>query len=152
MNDGLRSDAIDIGEVAERTGVAVSTLHVWERDGLVVPIGRRGLRRQYDPQIFWRIALIQMGQATGFTNAEIAELLDPGSWDHDKTAVVAKLDELRQRRQALDTAIATLEHAVECDHPEPLECPVFAASVEAYVAPTPTGEARSTDDDGRSGS
>lgn len=130
----------DIGEVVDRTGVPTTTLHVWEREGLITPVGRTGLRRQYGPEIFDRIALIVISQRSGFTLAEIAGLLDPATWRDGKGALEAKLDELKERRRELDRAITGLEHALACRHPSPLECPDFTAGLQDVL---PVGQRQS---------
>ncbi|MDH4307144.1 MAG: MerR family transcriptional regulator, partial [Acidimicrobiia bacterium] len=71
------SDRVDIGDVTRGSGLPTSTLHVWERAGLLDPIGRDGLRRQYDAEVFQRLATIVLLQRGGFTLEEIRELLEP---------------------------------------------------------------------------
>ncbi|GER62548.1 hypothetical protein NMCA_14860 [Enterobacter ludwigii] len=39
---------LDIREVANLTGVTPSALRYYEKKGLIKPIGRNGLRRQYN--------------------------------------------------------------------------------------------------------
>lgn len=41
--------SIDIGDVTAASGLPASTLHVWERHGLITPISRKSSRRQYEP-------------------------------------------------------------------------------------------------------
>jgi DNA-binding transcriptional MerR regulator len=116
---------LDIGDVVRASGVPVSTLHVWERKGLLAPVDRRGLRRQYGPEILDRVALIVIAQRAGFKLAEIAELVADDAFDDGKDRLEAKLDELRDRRRQLDAAISGIEHALACPHPSPVECPTF---------------------------
>ena len=120
---------LDIGEVVSRTGIPTTTLHVWEREGLVTPVGRVGLRRQYDHDVLDRIALIIVSQRSGFSLAEIRDLLAPDAFAEGKARLEEKLAELRERRQGLDAAIAGLEHALACPHPVPTDCPTFRASL-----------------------
>lgn len=115
-------DQLDVGEVIALSGVPASTLHLWERRGLLVSTGRNGLRRQYDASVLDTIAVIVVAQRCGFTLAEIAELLAPDAFATGKARLVGKLDELRQRRGELDRAISGLEHALECPEPSPLDC------------------------------
>ncbi len=122
----LRGDQpLDIGDVIARSGVPASTLHVWEQHGLLDPVGRSGLRRQYAPDVLDTIAVIVVSQRSGFTLAEIRELLAPSAFDGGKHRLVAKLVELRRRRDELDRAIDGLEHAVSCPQPSPLDCDRF---------------------------
>ena len=62
---------ITIGRLAERTGVAVSAIRFYEEKGLIASIGRRGLRRLFDPGVLERLALIALGGAAGFSLVEL---------------------------------------------------------------------------------
>ncbi|MGI9600337.1 MAG: MerR family transcriptional regulator [Acidimicrobiales bacterium] len=117
--------AIDIGDVVARSGIPPSTLHLWERDGLISPVSRRGLRRQYHPDVLQTIAVIVVCQRSGFTLAEIGELLDPETFNDGKQILVDKLEQLRGRQRELAMAIDGLEHALACSYPSPIECPGF---------------------------
>lgn len=117
--------SLDIGEVVARSGVPVSTLHVWERHGLIEPIGRAGLRRQYDDDILGRIAMIVTAQRSNFTLDEIGQLLAPDAFPDGRAMFVSKLDELRSQRAQLDRAIESLEHAMACEHQRPADCTTF---------------------------
>ncbi|HSX56098.1 MAG TPA: MerR family DNA-binding transcriptional regulator, partial [Sphingomonas sp.] len=46
---------LDIAQVAKRSGVAASTLRYYEERGLIESIGRRGLRRTFDPGVLERL-------------------------------------------------------------------------------------------------
>ena len=124
---------VDIGDVVTRSGVPVTTLHVWEREGLLEPVGRAGLRRQYAADVLDRIALIVVSQRAGFTLAEIRTLLEPDAFDDGKGQLESKLEELRVRRSELDAAIEGLEHALACTHPVPTECPRFLAGLGSVL-------------------
>ena len=117
--------ALDIGEVVRRTGVPATKLHVWESRGLIEPVGRCGLRRQYGPDILNRIAVIVVCQRSGFSLADIAKVLAPGAFDEGKGLLEEKLTELQQRRDDLDRAIDGIQHALTCRHRSPLDCPDF---------------------------
>lgn len=68
---------MDIAEVARRAGVPASTLRFYEEKGLIASIGRRGLRRVFDPGVMERLALIALGRAAGFSLDEIALMFAP---------------------------------------------------------------------------
>ncbi len=125
---------IDIGQVVRTTGVPVSTLHVWERHGLIAPVGRRGLRRQYGSDAVSRIGKIRLLQQGGFSLREIAELLSPGGVSKERHRLEDKLAELRARREQLEAAITGIEHALSCAEPSPLECPHFLAMATEVFA------------------
>ena len=63
---------VDITEVTRRSGVPASTLRFYEEKGLIASIGRRGLRRLFDPGVLERLGLIALARAAGFTLDEIA--------------------------------------------------------------------------------
>ena len=42
---------LDIGDVVEHSGLPPSALRYYEEIGLIRPMGRRGLRRQYDRDV-----------------------------------------------------------------------------------------------------
>ena len=48
---------MDIGEVAKRSGMRVSTLRYYEEMRLIRSSGRRGLRRQFEADVLERLAL-----------------------------------------------------------------------------------------------
>ena len=69
---------LDITEVAQRSGVAASTLRFYEQKGLIASIGRRGLRRQFAPGVLERLAVIALlGRPSGFSLKEIASMFAP---------------------------------------------------------------------------
>lgn len=64
-----------VGEVAERSGVAVSALHFYERKGLIRSHRSGGNQRRYDRDILRWLAIIRMGQELGVPLREIAAQL-----------------------------------------------------------------------------
>jgi DNA-binding transcriptional MerR regulator len=128
---------MDIGEVVARSGVPVSTLHVWERHGLISPAGRSGLRRQYPPSVLRVLAVIVVCQRAGFTLEEVRSILRPGAFDDGKDLLRAKLDELLERRRNLDGAIEGLRHAMACTEPSPLNCSKFLAELDGVLPVRP---------------
>ena len=65
---------MDINEVATRSGVPASTLRFYEEKGLIASVGRRGLRRVFEPKVLERLALIALGykQADAFKAVKAA--------------------------------------------------------------------------------
>lgn len=119
------SNQLDIGEVIERTGVVASTLHLWERKGLITPVGRAGLRRQYDHSVIGHVATIVLCQQSGFSLAEIEAVLKGSAFDNDKSMLREKLGELQELQATIASAIDGIQHALACSYPTPLECPGF---------------------------
>ena len=139
----MSRELLDIGEVAAHAGVPVSTLHVWEKAGLIEPAGRNGLRRQYTHDALSRIAMIVLSQRSGFTLAEVGELLENGSGPAWERQISEKLTELRERRQQLDTAILTLEHTLKCPMPVQTDCPTFLTILDQVLPGGPVGASAS---------
>jgi DNA-binding transcriptional MerR regulator len=124
---------LDIGEVVRRTGVPVSRLHVWERHGLITPVARAGLRRQYAEDVLRKVAVILVFQEAGFTLAEIGAVLSWGGFAEGRDLLLEKIEELTERRRRLDAAIEGLRHALSCTEPSLLACPGFARHLDAVL-------------------
>lgn len=67
---------LTVGEVAERSGVAVSTLHFYESKGLIKSWRTAGNQRRYARDVLRRVGIIKVAQRTGIPLAEIREALD----------------------------------------------------------------------------
>ena len=65
--------SLSVGEVARRSGVAVSTLHFYERQGLIRSHRTSGNQRRYDRDVLRRIAIIRVAQDVGVSLAEIGQ-------------------------------------------------------------------------------
>ncbi len=139
----MTAELLDVGAVATHAGVPVSTLHVWEKAGLIAPVGRNGLRRQYAPDVLSRIAIIVLSQRCGFTLAEVGELLQNSSGPEREAQLRQKLAELTERRAQLDTAILTIEHTLRCPHPVQAECPTFLELLDEILPGGPVGASSS---------
>ncbi len=80
---------LDITELSRKSGVPASKLRYYEEVGLIRSVGRKGLRRVFEPDVLPRLALIALGQAAGFSLAEIRGMLGQGkepSIDRDMLA------------------------------------------------------------------
>lgn len=66
---------LTVGEVAARSGVAVSALHFYERQGLLAAARDAGNRRRYPRAVLRRVAVIKAAQRTGVPLAEIKAAL-----------------------------------------------------------------------------
>jgi len=123
---------LDIGEVTERTGVPVSTLRYYEERGLIASVGRSGLRRQFAADVVDRLALIALGRAAGFSLDEIAGMFTAdGRPRIDRSALVAKADQLDDTIQRMTAMRDGLRHTAACRAPSHLECPSFRRLVRA---------------------
>ncbi|MEV5356861.1 helix-turn-helix domain-containing protein [Streptomyces sp. NPDC093516] len=127
---------LDIAEVAQRAGVPASTLRYYEEKGLIASTGRRGLRRQYDPGVLERLALIALGRTAGFSLDEIGRMLAPDGRPHiDRRMLTDKAEELDRRIRELGALRDSLRHAAACPAPSHLECPTFRRLLEQATAP-----------------
>ena len=126
---------MDITEVAQRTGVRASTLRFYEEKGLIASIGRRGLRRTFDPGVLQRLALIKLGRAAGFSLDEVARMFAPdGRPRIDRRTLAAKADELDCTIGELSAMRDSLRHAVACPAPSHMECPTFRRFLKAAMS------------------
>jgi DNA-binding transcriptional MerR regulator len=117
---------LDITEVARRTGLPASALRFYEEKGLISSVGRRGLRRLFDPGVVERLAMIALGRASGFSLEEIAHMFAPdGKPRIDRQILAAKADELDATIRQLAAMRDGLRHAIACRAPSHLECPTF---------------------------
>ncbi len=123
---------MDIAEVARRSGVPASTLRFYEEKGLISSIGRRGLRRVFDPGVLDRLALIALGRAAGFSLDESALMFaSDGQPRIDRQILTSKADELDLRIAQLKAVRDALRHAAACPAPSHAECPTFRRLLRA---------------------
>lgn len=66
---------LGVGEVATRSGVAVSTIHFYEQQGLIKGWRTSGNQRRFHRDVLRRIAVIKVAQHLGLPLAAIAEAL-----------------------------------------------------------------------------
>ncbi|HKS76477.1 MAG TPA: helix-turn-helix domain-containing protein [Terriglobales bacterium] len=125
---------MDIVEVAQRSGVPASTLRFYEEKGLIASIGRRGLRRVFDPKVLERLALIAVGRAASFSLDEIALMFAPdGRPRIDRNLLRAKAEELDATIHKLTEMRDSLRHAARCPAPNHMECPKFRRILRAAM-------------------
>ena len=67
--------ALTVGEVAARSGVAVSTLHFYESAGLIRSWRNQGNQRRYAREVLRRVAVIRVAQRAGISLAAIRDAL-----------------------------------------------------------------------------
>lgn len=143
----------DISEVARRSGVPASTLRFYEEKGLIVSVGRHGLRRQFDASVYERLALIALARAAGFSLEEIGSVFSADGRAHiDRALLSAKADELDRTIVRLRAMRNGLRHAAVCRAPSHFECPTFrkllaaaaSGSIRAPAGAARTAQARKT--------
>jgi MerR family redox-sensitive transcriptional activator SoxR len=94
--------ALTVGEVASRSGVAVSTLHFYEAQGLISSWRNSGNQRRYAREVLRRVAVIKVAQRTGIPLAEIREALATLPENRTPTAADWKKLSARWRLQLND--------------------------------------------------
>lgn len=117
---------LDIGLVAELTGVSASALRYYERRGLIASSGRNGLRRTFAPEVVDTLRLVACAQAAGFSLAQIARFLVATPDDAElKERMGERADDLDQEIERLTRMRDSLRHAATCTHVPLVECPGF---------------------------
>jgi MerR family redox-sensitive transcriptional activator SoxR len=111
---------LSIGQVAERTGLSVSTLRFYEESGLVSPSRNAGGQRRYPRADIRRLSFIMIAQQLGFSLEEIREKLaglpqgKPPSqkdWTHISKQFRAQLN---QRIRLLTLTVERLDGCIGC--------------------------------------
>ena len=100
-------EQLAIGQVAERTGVAVSALRYYEGQGLIRSERTAGGQRRYPREVLRRVSFVRIAQQVGLSLEEIRGSLAglPG----DRTPTRADWARLSSSwRPVLDQRIATL--------------------------------------------
>lgn len=69
-------ELLTVGEIAERSGLPVSTIHFWESKGLIHSTRTGGNQRRFARPELRRIAVIKIGQRAGISLSEIRAVLD----------------------------------------------------------------------------
>lgn len=104
---GSRGTALTVGEVARRSGVAVSTVHFYETKGLIESWRTRGNQRRYHRSVLRRIAIIRIAQSAGISLAAVREALD--GLPHDRVPGASDWKRFAQSwRDMLDGRVVAL--------------------------------------------
>jgi len=122
---------LTIAEVAERTGLTRHALRYYERDGLMLGVGRddSGHRRYSERDLAW-IEMITKLRATGMPIREVrryAELVRAGDGNEDERLALLRAHRVRVREQ-LDTMAAYLD-AID------MKISYYAGALDACVSP-----------------
>ncbi|MBZ7921864.1 redox-sensitive transcriptional activator SoxR [Ensifer adhaerens] len=108
---------LTVGEVAERSGVAVSTLHFYEAKGLIRSNRTRGNQRRYPRSVLRRVAVIKVAQRTGIPLSEIQDALSVLPDDRPLTVDDwGKLSEnwREQLNERITNLMALRDHLTDC--------------------------------------
>ena len=117
---------VDIGALSKTSGVPTSTLRYYEEVGLIQPLSRKGLRRQYSEDTQVQLALISLGKAAGFSLEEINGMFDKNrNPDLPRPTLSQRADELDRQVRRMTTLSSLLRHVAECPAPSHMACPRF---------------------------
>ncbi|AYJ87708.1 redox-sensitive transcriptional activator SoxR [Sphingomonas paeninsulae] len=67
--------ALSVGEIARRSGVAISTIHFYDAKGLIEGWRSEGNQRRYSRDVLRRVAIIKVAQRAGVSLAIIKAAL-----------------------------------------------------------------------------
>ncbi len=126
-------DLLDIGEVAARTGMAPSALRFYEREQIIASVERKGLRRQFRPDVLTTLAVVAMCRQAGFTLEEIKLVLATGGRPGWKVFATRKRDQLRARAEHLDAKADQQDNALGCQSPKVFDCEHFRAALASAL-------------------
>jgi MerR family redox-sensitive transcriptional activator SoxR len=99
---------LSAGQVAARSGVAVSTVHFYEAKGLVKGWRSTGNQRRYSRDVLRRVAIIKVAQRLGLPLAMIKQAIDSLPGGRTPTAKDWKRLSAEWRKE-LDRRIALLQ-------------------------------------------
>ena len=118
--------ALDIREIADLSGINPSALRYYEKKGLIQPVGRNGLRRQYHENVLNKLQLIALGQAAGITLDELAAMFgSQAGVTIDRGLLLQRAKEIDATVRKLQLLSRGLKHAARCTQPEHRHCEEF---------------------------
>jgi MerR family copper efflux transcriptional regulator len=133
-------DAMTIGELAHRFGLATHVLRHWESVGLLAPQRNSDGQRRYGEDDLARVAGILLGKEAGFGLRELRTVLATNSPMDHRELLRGHLAALEDRIAKATAAKELIERALSCPLPFD-ECPHARAQIEARIPPA-TGTAK----------
>ena len=122
---------MQIGEVAEKFGIATSAVRYYERAGLLPNVRRRSGAREFSTSDVNQLGLIRLAQRAGFSIKEIHDLLygfstnTKASTRWRKSAEAKRSDVSRSIEEA-QAMLKVIDTLLEC------ECPTLEDCGNAY--------------------
>ncbi|AFK60952.1 SoxR family transcriptional regulator [Advenella kashmirensis WT001] len=121
---------LSVGEVAQRSGVAVSALHFYERKGLIASVRNSGNQRRYKREVLRKVAIIKVAQRVGIPLTEIADAFatlpsgrTPSAADWERMSQ-AWHDDLNERIRTLTSLRDQLTECIGCGCLSIASCPL----------------------------
>jgi MerR family redox-sensitive transcriptional activator SoxR len=72
----MSKEELSVGEVAARSGVAVSAIHFYESKGLITSVRNSGNQRRFSRSILRRVAIIKVAQKLGISLESIRKAFE----------------------------------------------------------------------------
>ncbi len=110
-------DELSVGEVARRTGLAVSAIHFYEAKGLIRSNRSAGNQRRYPREVLRRVSIIKVAQRTGMPLKTIREAFKALPAERTPTiADWAKLSSLwkAELERRIDRLTRLRDHLTDC--------------------------------------
>ena len=128
---------LTVGEVAERSGVAISAVRFYEAEGLIQSTRNAGNQRRFARETLRRVAVIKVAQRLGIPLASIREALK--SLPEGRTPTAADWNRFSARwRAELDDRIEKLQQTPQpTQHVHRLRLPVTEGLPPAQPAGQP---------------
>ena len=131
------TDAISIGQLSSRTGIAVSAIRYYETQGLVHPDRNAGGQRQFRRADIRRLSFVRIAQQFGFSIDQIGEQLrmlpearTPTKADWGRIAVKFRA-ELDARIETLTKLRDNLDGCIGCGCLSLRKCKLYNPNDEA---------------------
>jgi len=130
---------LSVGEVAARSGVAISALHFYEQKGLITSVRNHGNQRRYSKDILRRVAVIKAAQKVGLTLNEIERAFaqlpkqrTPNKKDWEKLSKSWR-STLNERIQRLENLRDKLTSCIGCGCLSLQACPLYNKDDELAI-------------------
>ena len=124
---------LSVGRVAQRTGLPISTLHFYERKGLIASERNAANHRVYRRNVLRRVTVIKIAQSAGVPLGEIAaalaDLPHDTTPDTDDWARISEVwhDDLSRRIDALTALRDKMAKCIGCGCLSVKTCPLYNA-------------------------
>lgn len=120
-----------VGRVAQRCGVKVSTLHFYEKKGLIKSWRNSGNQRRYKADVMRRIAVIKAAQKVGIDLKSIKSAIatlpnsrTPSVKDWDKLGTIWR-DELNAKISYMEKLRDSMTSCIGCGCLSLKKCPLY---------------------------